>query len=562
MAIALVCLCLLIFFGFGFIFYSKKISTYVFGLNPDEITPSHDPELFDAIDYLPVKKHILWGHHFTSVAGAAPIIGPSVAIIWGFVPALLWIVLGTLFIGAMHDLSTLIISARHQGKTMGDIAGIVINKRVRLLFQTIVYFLIWVVLAVFAIAIGVLFEHYPATVIPVNFQILVALVLGYLFHVKKINTFWPTMIAFILLLLLIPVGVKYPLPISSWMPGSLMAHQDPITTWALLLIIYAGIASVLPVWLLLQPRDYINAYLLIVGLTLLILGLFALNPEITAPAIQLHPKGAPPMLPFIFITIACGAISGFHGLVSSGTTSKQLNKMNDAVDIGYGSALGEGLLAVMATIAVAAGLDEWAAHYHTFDENGIKAISNFVLGGGKFLTALHFSSESAKAIVAILVICFAATSMDTGARIQRLIVTEIGTSLNIGALKNRYVATCVAIFPSIPLILAGKNAWAPLWMLFGTTNQLIGAMSLLVIYIYLLKTKKPVGPVLYPLIFLTLITTLSMGYNLWTWFNDISTSFDYSKCVTLSVGTAILVLEFWLMIESWLILQSIRRTNP
>ena len=356
------------FLFFGYRKWSVYLAQKVFGISDAEHTPAHDPELRDDVDYMPVDKHVLWGHHYTSIAGAAPIIGPAVAVIWGWLPALLWIVFGTIFMGAVHDFGALVLGARHRGRTMGDMAGEIIHPRVRLLLQIVIYFLIWVVLAVFAFAIGVLFTKYPATVIPVNFEIIVAVIIGYLFFKKKIPILWPSIIALVLLYVMVAVGVKIPVSLEAWLPGNTMVN------WAIILLVYAAVASVLPIWLLLQPRDFINSHQLIVGLSLLILGLIVLHPDLHAPALNLNPEKAPPLLPLLFVTIACGSISGFHGLVGSGTTSKQLNKMTDARAIGYGGMLGEGTLAVIATVAVAAGLPDWDVHYHSWNASGINAL--------------------------------------------------------------------------------------------------------------------------------------------------------------------------------------------
>ncbi len=504
---------------------------------------------------MPTNRHILWGHHYASIAGAAPIIGPAVAVIWGWLPALFWVVVGTIFIGAVHDFGALVLSARKGGRTIGDLAGSVIHPRVRILFQIIIYFLIWIVLAVFAFAIGVLFDTYPATVIPINFEIVVAVVIGYLFYKRGTPILVPSLIALVLLYAMVAVGIRVPLSLSGvigpdgWIPG------DPVTAWALFLLCYAAVASVLPVWVLLQPRDYINAHQLIVGLLGLILGLLVLHPAMNAPALNLHPAGAPPLFPIIFITIACGSISGFHGLVSSGTTSKQLDRMTDARPIGYGGMLGEGTLAVIATLAVAAGLPDWGAHYRSWDASGIHAIANFVRGAGTFLTALGLHEDWAQAVVAVLAISFAATSMDTGARIQRFIVTELGEAFGIGILRNRYLATLLAVGPAIPLVLAGKRVWAPLWLLFGTTNQLIGGVTLLVLVVYLLAARRPLLSYLLPMVFLLTMTSAAMGYNLFTWIVG-----GKGPAVTIVIGALILLLECWVIVEAVLVIRKIRRT--
>ena len=558
MSAVVVIVSLLLFYFLGYRGWSSILATKVFNLREDEPTPAHNPELRDDVDYMPVNKHILWGHHYTSIAGAAPIIGPAVAIIWGWVPALLWVVLGTIFIGAVHDFGALVISARHNGRTMADLSGHIITPRVRLLFQIIIYFLIWIVLAVFGVAIGVLFTRYPATVIPINFEIIVAIVIGFLFYKKKVPILIPSILALVALYAMVAVGLKVPVTLAPAegieAVGWIQAH--PVETWALALLAYSAIASVLPVWVLLQPRDYINSHQLIVGLSALILGLIVLHPPITAPAINLS-DDLPPIIPFIFVTIACGAISGFHGLVSSGTTSKQLDKMTDARAIGYGGMLGEGSLAVMATVAVAAGLDDWHAHYHSFNGNGINAIANFVAGAGTFLEALNFNPEWAAALVAVLAISFAATSMDTGARIQRLVVTEFGEALNIGFLKNRYIATLIAVAPAVPLVLAGKAVWGPLWMLFGTTNQLIGGMTFMVLFVYLFKSAKPILYYVIPMIFVVTVTTLSMVMNLHKWIGSLGSE-AAAPMITIVIGAIILLLEIWMIIEALIVVKKLR----
>lgn len=553
MPVSIALICLALFYFIGYRRWSLRLYNKVFQISSDERTPAHDPELRDDVDYLPVGRHLLWGHHYASIAGAAPIIGPAVAIIWGWLPALIWIVLGTIFIGAGHDFGALVLSVRHKGKTMGAIAGEVICPRVRVLFKLIIYFLNWIVLAVFSFSIGVLFHHYQATVIPINFEIIIAIVLGILFHKYKVPLLIPSILALVSLYAMVAVGLQFPISLQG-----IMGAHDPIVGWAILLLLYAAVACVLPVWLLLQPRDYINSHQLIVGLFFLFAGLFALNPSMQAPAVNLNPPGAPPIFPMIFVTIACGAISGFHGLVSSGTTSKQLDRIEDSRPIAYGGMLGEGTLAVVATLAVAAGLEGWDQHYHSWNASGIQAISHFVQGAGRFLEALHIPVVWAQALVAVLVISFAATSMDTAARIQRHIVSELGESLHLPVFKNRYLATLVAVGPAIPLVMAGKEVWGPLWLLFGTTNQLIGAMTLLILYVYLFRAKRPTIYYAIPMLILIAVTTVSMLYNLMQWSVDLSSGVGGSTIWTIVIAAIILLLELWMIIEAVIILRKLR----
>jgi len=546
---------LALFYFVGYRGWSRRLAENVFGLSEDEVTPAH--ELRDDVDYLPTNKHVLWGHHYTSIAGAAPIIGPAVAIIWGWVPALIWVIFGTIFIGAAHDFGALVLGARHQGRMMGDLAGEIIHPRARLLFQVIIYFLVWVVLAVFATAIGVLFTKYPATVIPINFEIAVAVGIGFWIYKRQGKLLIPSILALLSLYGMIAVGIAVPIDLNAEWAKPFLVQGSPVVTWAMFLLLYSAIASALPVWVLLQPRDYINSHQLIVGLSLLIIGLVIVHPEITAPAINANPEGAPPLFPFIFVTIACGSISGFHGLVGSGTTSKQLNSMPDARVIGYGGMLGEGMLAVIATMAVAAGLKDWDHAYANWNASGVAAIGHFVDGASSFVTGgFGLPVEWANALIAVLVISFAATSMDTGARVQRLVVTEMGRTLNQRWMQNRYIATIIAVGPAVPLLLAGKGAWGPLWMLFGTTNQLIGGMTFLVLFVYLRQSNRPVMAYAIPMVFVVAVTTGAMVVNLFTWVRDAS-----APGVTMAVGAIILVLELWMIVEAVVILRKIRASD-
>lgn len=558
MAAVVALICLALFYFLGYRLYSGILAEKVFCLSDRETTPAH--ERADGVDYVPTHRHILWGHHYTSIAGAAPIIGPAVAVIWGWVPALFWVVFGTLFIGAVHDFGALVLSARRGGHTVGDLAGSEIHPRVRVLFQLIIYFLIWVVLAVFAFAIGVLFTRYPETVIPVNFEIAVAVVLGWLFHRKKAGLLVPSLVAVAILYVMVGVGIAFPIDIAPWCRSVPWLPDDPVVTWALFLLAYSAVASVLPVWILLQPRDYINSHQLILGLAGLVLGLLILHPEFEAPALRLDPPGAPPLFPLLFVTIACGAISGFHGLVSSGTTSKQLDRLPDARAIGYGGMLGEGTLALLATLAVAAGLPAWGQHYQSWNASGIRAIAHFVEGAGRFLEALHLPPAWATAVVAVLAISFAATSMDTGARIQRLVVSELGAAWRLRWLQDRYLATLLAVGPAVPLVLAGPKAWTQLWVLFGTTNQLIGGITLLVLFVYLFRLSRPLLHYALPMLFLVVMTTSSMVYNLLHWGHGLMAGdAEGATWLTLGLGTAILILEIWMIAEAGILLTRLRR---
>lgn len=549
---ALLAIIVLILYFLAYRYYSKFLANKIFRISDDEVTPAHEKN--DGMDFVPSNKHVLFGHHFASIAGAAPIIGPAIAVFWGWVPAIIWVILGTIFMGAVHDFSALVISVREKGRSVGDLAGILINPRARTLFLLIVYFLIFFVIAVFAYAIASLFVAFPESVLPVNFQIIVAVIIGFLFYKKGVPILWPSILALISLYVMIWVGTIVPIEIPA-----IMGSQ--IVTWIFLLLIYSFIASVLPVWTLLQPRDYINGHQLILGLGLLFIGLLIAHPEMQAPAINHNAEGGVPLFPFIFVTIACGAISGFHGLVSSGTTSKQLNKMKDSRMIGYGGMLGEGALAMIATLAVAAGISrtDWLTHYETWDLAAKGGITNFVLGASTFLDALHIPTVFGETLISVIVISFAATSLDTAARVQRLILGELGTAYEIKPLKNRYVGALLAVVPALLLALLveapGKGLGSGgflLWPLFGATNQLVAGLTLLIATIYLWKTGRPVIYTLIPMVFLIVMTIAAM---IWSFkaFAD--------NPLLLILSAIILALSVWLLFEAYFVYKSQKRSE-
>ena len=249
----------LFLFHCGYKFYSRFISEKIYDLDDKQKTPAH--KFKDNIDYIPTNKHILFGHHFTSIAGAAPIIGPCIAVYWGWLPALLWVVLGTIFMGAVHDFGALVISLKENGKSVADISSKVINKRIQIMFLIFIMCLTWLVLAVFANAIATLFTKYSTAVLPVNIEIIIAIIMGFIIYKKRINAFFPSIIALLILYFFVWVGSYNPINLNAF-----GISTDSIKdTWIILLFIYSAIASLIPVWILLQPRDYINSHQLIVG---------------------------------------------------------------------------------------------------------------------------------------------------------------------------------------------------------------------------------------------------------------------------------------------------------
>jgi len=496
-------LMILTFAGFIIMYklYGKFISKKIFAINKNAKVPS--VELEDGVDFVPTKKEIIFGHHFTSIAGTGPIVGPAIAIIWGWLPALIWVFVGSIFIGAVHDFGSLIISMRNKGKSISDYTSKYISNRIKFFFFIIIFFELWIVISIFGLVIAVIFNMYPGSVIPVWFQIPIAFYLGYLFYKKGKSV--ATWSIFAVTAMYVTIIIGYYLPIS--MPSLFGIPATGI--WTILLLAYAFWASVLPVTKLLQPRDFINAYQLVIAMALMFIGTIGSvlwgGMEIVAPAIQATPAEAPPLWPFLFITIACGAISGFHSLVSSGTSAKQVRNEEDSLFVGVGSMLIEGSLATLVIIAVAAGIglgyttpegetltgvSAWTAHYSSWTAvQGLSIkIAAFVDGAGNIISNLGIPREIAIGIMGVFVASFAGTTLDTATRIQRYIVTELFVDIKLHIFKNRYFTTSVVIISALVLAFLsgadGKGA-LKLWPLFGAINQTLAALALIVTTMYL-----------------------------------------------------------------------------
>lgn len=527
---ALVTLGVLAAFALGYRFYARWIGRRIYEDGEDLVTPAH--AMRDDRDYVPTDRHVLFGHHFTSIAGAAPIIGPCVAAYWGWLPALAWVVLGTIFMGAVHDFGALVASVRERGRSVADITAKVVSGRARLMFLCFVLVLVWLVLAVFAMAIAGLFVAQPSSVVPINVEIVIAVAIGWMIHKRQARPLVPSLVALALLYLFVWVGTRAPVDLTALGLSAAGANR----AWIVFLFAYSAVASLLPVWLLLQPRDFINSHQLVVGLGLLFAGLFVAHPDFDAPALRTAEEGAPSLFPLLFVTIACGAISGFHGLVSSGTTSKQISELRHARMIGYGGMLGEGALALASTMAAVAGIGlvaactlpgqgpvedlTWAVYYDEWAHAGANKAAAFVLGGGAFLASLGIPDELARTLMAVLVISFAATTLDTATRFQRFIIAELGAAMEVPVLENRYVATVLAVLPAVLLAFwevpdpgtgeATQAGWV-LWPIFGASNQMLAALTLMVLALYFWSRRRPVWPLVVPMLFAMTVTFLAMS---------------------------------------------------
>ena len=493
----------------GYFVYSRFIASRIYRLDPDFRTPAHEFE--DGVDFVPTNRYVLWGHHFTSVAGAAPIVGPAIAVIWGWLPAFLWVVFGTIFFAGVHDSGALWASVRNRAKSVGALTGEVVGRRARTVFMIVIFLVLLMVNAVFGVVIAKLLINNPGAVVPVWGAIAVALVIGQLIYRRVIGLGLVSVLGVAALYSLIYVGPMVPVTLPDQVMG-LSANAS----WILMLFAYAAVASLLPVWMLLQPRDYINGLQLFVGLILLYGAVLLGNPQVVAPMINSDvPAGTPSLLPLLFVTIACGAISGFHGLVASGTSSKQLDKETDARFVGYFGAVGEGALSLAAIIAATAGfasLTDWQAVYTAFGQGSLTA---FVDGGANILAnGMGMDVGVAATLLTVMAALFAGTTMDTGLRLQRYIFQEWGEIYQQKWMTRPLPATLLAVVSCLLLAFGAGGADGSggllIWPLFGTTNQLLAGLTLLVITIMLVKRGRPAIYTLAPLVFLLVMTLFAL----------------------------------------------------
>ncbi len=502
-------------YAMGYLLYSRYLSKKVFSLDDSRKTPAW--ELRDDVDYVPTNRWILLGHHFTSITGAGPIIGPAIAVIWGWLPALLWVVLGAVFIGAVHDFSALVTSIRHKGKSIGTILGNYAGEKARIVFLLLILALAILVNAVFAYVIALLFTKFPASVIPAWSIVPLAVIFGYSVYRFRVNFVLLSIVFLLLLYISVFVGNSFPV-----YPDILknLTGIDPLIFWIFILFLYTFFASSLPVWVLLQPRDFLNGLQLIVLLVLMYVGALVADPVVSAPAINIDPEGAPSIFPFLFITIACGALSGFHALVSSGTTSKQLSKESDARTVGYLGFLGESSLAVIVIVACTAGLslvsyDRYSELYSSWDSIKKSSIPAVVEGGAGLISSLGIDYGLSQTLIATLIVLFAATTMDTSVRIQRYILNELGHIYDLKLLRNPWSASLIAVLTSMVLVFSkeeGKGGFL-FWPIFGAANQLLAALALLVSFLYLRSERKPTLAILIPFMLVLIITSSAMFLN-------------------------------------------------
>ncbi|GAA0449971.1 carbon starvation protein A [Halococcus dombrowskii] len=499
----------LVLFSIGYIGYSRYLAQFV-GLDEDAETPAHKYE--DGQEYVPAKKPVLLGHHFSSIAGGAPIVGPITAgLLWGWLPAVLWIAIGNPLMGAVHDFVSLSGSLRHEGRSIGSIIGEYVGEESKDLLLWFAFLTIILVVAVFAYVVGLVFQEFPSAATASMLYIALALVFGvYLYQFDL--PFIPGTVLFVALTFAsVFVGLRFPIQLSQ-------------TQWIPIVLVYSFIASVLPVWTLLQPRDYLSSFLLYAGvggaLVAIIVGtvlgsaneaLVTNIPAFTGFGGNSTLGASSPLFPMLFVTIACGTISGFHALVSSGTTAKQLNRETDARLIGYGGMLGEGLLATVALSAVAVvGVTAADA------TGGVGlALPKFAGGGGVILSSLGIPASFGAPFMALVMVSFLLTSTDTALRLGRYLFEEIVGTPETKTQKvasNRYANSVVQCLVAYVLIASGT--WTPLWQLFGSANQLLAALALLTATVWLANWDdgKQLVSTGVPMVLMSVVTVCALVY--------------------------------------------------
>ncbi|HOQ84756.1 MAG TPA: carbon starvation protein A [Phycisphaerae bacterium] len=597
--------------------YGTFLVKRVFGLDDSRPTPAVEQN--DGMDFVPTKPQILFGHHFASIAGLGPILGPAIAVYWGWLPALIWVLAGCVLIGGVHDLAALFASIRHKAQTIGGLTNEIMGPRARLLFLLIIFFLLALAMGVFAIQMAVLFNDLsPQAVVPTFSLIVIAMIIGIMVYKLR----WPllpvTIVGLTLMFAITYAGLEVPVLLYRLFIGESgaaeviattdhpdlpqvhgiratradaavrffkhRADEDPEfkamaedvaharskaqSTWVYILLAYAFFASILPVWLLLQPRDYINCFQLYFGLIALVLGIAVWRPEINAPALgtlsSAAGDNAPGVLPFLFITIACGAVSGFHNLVSSGTTARQIRRETDARPIGYGAMLTEGFLAVLVIVACTAGLSgsDYQGAYGHWDGLSDRSLGAFLSASANvvaypFLWLLNPDQHGmlvtfCRNLMAVIVVSFAMTTLDSATRLLRYNIEEIAQIVRIKPLTNRYASSLLAVLAIgyFALIkIDGKPAGLTLWQLFGTSNQLLAALGLLVVSVYLYQLRRPVIYTLVPMGVMVVTVAWAMSLKIAEFYRGWQTNGDTTNLSLMIVGSILTIMAVWMMVE-------------
>ena len=502
----------------GYKIYGSFIEKKVVKVDNSRPTPAR--ESYDGIDYSPARKSLLFGHHFSSIAGAGPIIGPLLGVLYfGWLGALLWIALGSVFLGAVHDYTSLMTSVQNKGTSLADISEKTLGIRTKIIFSFFLWLSLVLVIAVFAVVASQTLVSQPEIVIPTFGLIFIAMIFGWLTYKKGINILVGTVLALLLLFLLIYLGDLLPVELPAQIFG--MSGQN---FWFYILIIYSLFASSLPVWFLLQPRDYISTWILFLGLGLGYLGLIVSNPSINAPPFVSFTSKGGPLWPMLFVIIACGAISGFHSIVAGGTTAKQLPDESSGKLIGYGGMITEAALAGL-VIFIASGALIWdpSAAQSQFGLQYLMIsvgdpIKAFATGYGKLVSSLPGLTLVIGSFFGMVMLnAFVLTTLDTSTRLGRFIFSEL-LGKKAPFFRNRWAASALILV--FAAILGATESYKAIWPLFGASNQLVAALALIVVSSYLVGIKRPKKFTIYPAYFMLLTTLAALFYQGYHFFKN------------------------------------------
>ena len=536
--------CLFLYF-IGYRFYAGRLDSELIHPDAKRVTPALEQN--DGVDYVPSKPLVLFGHNFASIAGAGPVIGPIIAMHhFGWAITLVWILLGNVFIGAVHDYLTLMVSVRNRGSSIADIAESTMGYRAKAVFAIFLVLAMLLVIAVFGVVAAKTLIAQPEMVFPTFAIIPVSMILGWCIYKKNFNLKIVSWIAVLTVILNIYIGFQIPLSL----PEEGVMGFSPLIFWFVILMIYAGIASILPVQILLQPRDYLSTYILFGSMALAILGLLWVGPELNTPAWRgAMSEEQGPVWPMLFVLVACGAVSGFHSLVVGGTTSKQLaNEMQGKI-ISYGGMLTEGVVAVVTVLLLGGGL-YWVAPQGSGIDMTQLGFRETLQSGGWILAfgngfgnivhqMLPFLSFTFASMIAVLALnTFVLTTLDTAVRITRFLVQE-SLGDRVFVFKNKYVVTVTVVFAAY--LIGATDGWQKIWPIFGATNQLIAAVALFVVATWLMAVKKPTQYVLYPAIFMVITTIGALGWQAHCFFTASQPNLFLGSTAVVLIGLAVFV---------------------
>ncbi len=502
----------LLFFVLAYCFYGRRLKG-IFGIDPKRECPSQ--RLRDDIDYVPTPMMVLFGHHFASIAGAGPIVGPILACYLGWGPACLWILLGCIFIGSMHDFAAMFLSVRNDGRSIAYAIERELGYLGRQLFLSFCFAALILVVAIFTLMVAQCFVTTPAVATASVLFIFLAPMFGVAVGRKILDLAEASLIFVPILFACVWLGTLMPLDLVA----TLGTAQRATSAWIVLLLYYAAVASIIPVWVLLQPRDYLNSYLLYAMMILGIAGIFMYQPDMALPAFAVSGKVVPKLFPLLFVTVACGACSGFHALVASGTSAKQLASERHVLPVAYGSMLVEGVLAIIALISVGY-LDMPAFEQLLSGADKVPPQVAFAQGLATFCTKLGLRYDTGVNFISLAISAFMLTTLDTATRLTRFVWQELlmprsvsvttvaGEPVALGGFRgfwsSRWMATLLVVVMAGYLGLSGGGL--RIWPVFGASNQLLAALTLLAVTLWLIRGKRPVLFAMLPMFFMMIIS--------------------------------------------------------